>query len=219
MTMGVAEMQKARAIKCGKNRRRRRRSTGSHDQSSSVSEEEGDGSARRGKRRLRKSRSLSFGSSADSHDDVDGQRCVRFNPVPEVYVFSNRADKRKWKELRRQQSLNGNTEFDSAQPKTSTDKICKLKSSLKDTRSHNITSDDANAVSNSEVAVSNSCEDTDKYIFIGDEDDHDGGDNHASNGDDAYNDDDVNKNDDNDDSFVKLGKPQLTNSLIFDLDD
>lgn len=207
--MGVVEMQKARAIKCGKNRRRRRRSTGSHDQSSSVSEEEGDGSTRRGKRRLRKSRSLSFGSSADSHDDVehDGHRCVRFNPVPEVHVFSNRADKRKWKELRRQQSLSGNKEYDSIQPKTSTEN-CKLKSSLKDTRNHNVSS---NTVNEGEVAVSAGCDDTDKYVFIGD--------GNNGNHDDGDIDGDGDENDDIDHSFVKLEKPQLTNPLIFDLDD
>ena len=216
VTMGAVEMQKARAIKCGKNRRRRRRSTGSHDQSSSVSEEEGDGSTRRGKRRLRKSRSLSFGSSADSHDDVehDGHRCVRFNPVPEVHVFSNRADKRKWKELRRQQSLNGNKEFDSIQPKTDTDKICKLKSSLKDTRNHNVSSDNTNTVTDGDLTESNACEDTDKYVFI---DDDDGG--NCGGDDDNDDDGDENQNDDDDNSFVKLEKPQLTNPLIFDLDD
>ncbi|CAB4019914.1 Hypothetical predicted protein, partial [Paramuricea clavata] len=213
---GDVEMQKARAIKCRKNRRQRRRSTGSHDQSSSVSEEEVDGT-RRGKqrekhaRRSRMSRSLSFGSSADSHDDIehDGHRCVRFNPVPEIHVFSNRADKRKWKELRKQQSLNGSTELDDTQPKTSTEKICKLKSSLKDTRSstsdkesQSVSSDDGNTLHDNEAVISNGSEDADKDIFIVD-------------GNDCDNLDD----DDDDNSFVKLEKPQLTNPLIFDLDD
>ena len=218
-TTGNMEMQKARAIKCRKNRRRRRRSTGSHDQSSSVSEEEVDGT-RRGKqrekhaRRSRMSRSLSFGSSADSHDDFehDGHRSVRFNPVPEIHVFSNRADKRKWKELRKQQSLNGSTELDDTHPKTSTEKICKLKSSLKDTRSstsdkesQSLSSDDGNTVHDNEAVISNGSEDVDKDIFIVDGNDCDN-----------LNDDD---DDDDDDAFVKLEKPQLTNPLIFDLDD
>ena len=224
-------MQKARAIKCRKNRRRRRRSTGSHDQSSSVSEEEVDGSTRRGKqrekhaRRSRMSRSLSFGSSADSHDDIDGHRSVRFNPVPEVHVFSNRADKRKWKELRKQQLLNGNTELDNTPPGTSTGKICKLKSSLKDTR-HSVSSDDGNAVNANEVAVSSSFEDANEDTVVVDGICEDGVDddtthNDAGNGDNidgAGNHDGTNHNDDHE-CFVKVEKPQLTNPLIFDLDD
>lgn len=208
-TSGSAEMQKARAIKCRKNRRRRRRSTGSHDQSSSVSEEEGDGSTKRGKqrekhaRRSRMSRSLSFGSSADSHDDYDAEHNghrVRFNPVPEVHVFSNRADKRKWKELRKQQLLSGSPELDKTlRDKTNDEKIYNLKSSLKDTRSSAF--DDGNA--------KESAKDID-------------------NGDDLDLDDDQNSKDQNGDnidgdgiggSFVKVEKPELTNQLIFDLDD
>ena len=225
-------MQKARAIKCRKNRRRRRRSTGSHDQSSSVSEEEGDGSTRRGKqrekhaRRSRMSRSLSFGSSADSYDDVDGNRCVRFNPVPEVHVFSNRADKRKWKELRKQQLLNGNTEINNTQPKTSTEKVCKLKSSLKDTRSstsdkesRSVSSDDGIAANANEVAISNDDADEDTFIVDGadGDDSHHDGDNADNMNGDVGNDDDGDNY--NDESFVRVEKPQLTNPLIFDLDD
>jgi hypothetical protein len=150
------------------------------------------------------SRSLSFGSSADSHDDIDGHRSVRFNPVPEVYVFSNRADKRKWKELRKQQSLNGSTELDSALPKIGTEKVCKLKSSLKDTRS-SVSSDDGNAVYANEIAVSNSLEDEDTVIV---DESHEG---NEEDGGDSQNEDD--------DTFVKVEKPQLTNPLIFDLDD
>ncbi|XP_028402698.1 protein kintoun-like [Dendronephthya gigantea] len=210
-TSGNAELQKARAIKCRKNRRRRRRSTGSHDQSSSVSEDD-DGSTRRGKqrekhaRRSRMSRSLSFGSSADSHDDYDAEHNghrVRFNPVPEVHVFSNRADKRKWKELRKQQLLNGSSELERTQrDKTNNDTICKLKSSLKDTRS-SASSDDGNA------------KELTKDI-IGDGDDHDIDDNQDGkdqNGDNDDNEDDIGG------SFVKVEKPELTNQLIFDLDD
>ena len=226
-TVGDIEMQKARAIKCRKNRRRRRRSTGSHDQSSSVSEEEGgDASTRRGKhgRRLRKTRSLSFGSSADSHDDVehDGRRCVRFNPVPEVHVFSNRADKRKLKELRKQQLLSGNTEPVIVSPRTSTETIRILKSSLKDTRSstsdkesYSVSSDDASAVHDNEI--SSGCKDENN--FIDDSCATNDGDGLKNDGDNDNDNDDDDDDGDGDDSFVKVEKPELTNPLIFDLDD
>lgn len=226
---GDAEMQRARAIKCRKNRRRRRRSTGSHE-SSSVSEEEGDGTTRRGKQRgkhagrQRTSRSLSFGSSAESHDDTehDGHRCVRFNPVPEVRVFSNKADKRKWKEIRKQQLLSGDTDVDNTMyGKATTDTTCKLKSSLKDSREKDWENVSVDSTVNTpphdgKEVFSNGCEDTDKGII---------GDDVVDNNDDDRNDDDNDGGDNNDDdddldnSFVKLDKPQLTNPLIFDLDD
>lgn len=204
-TAGSFEMQKARATKCRKNARRRRRSTGSHDQRSSVSEEEIEGSTKRGKqsekhaRRSRKSRSLSFGSSVESFEDVDGHRCVRFNPVPEVHVFSNRADKRKWKEQRRNDLLHGKN--DRTQSNTNPVTISRLKSSLKDPRSsttdkvvYSVSSDDGN----SELVTEDLSIEIEKHLEI----------------------DEGDKNtDDNEDVFPALVKPQLTNPLIFDLDE
>lgn len=196
-------MQKARAIKCRKNRRRRRRSTGSHDHSSSLSEEEVDSSARRGKnrekqvKRMRKSRSLSFGSSAESHDDADGHRSVRFNPVPEIHVFSNRADKRKWKEMRKQQQLlNGNTDVVvKSSPRHEDEvKIYNLKSSLKGTScDKEIRSDNGNTNSEAEMTPFDDQKSVDLMENM----------NVVA----------------TDDGFVKVEKPQLTNSLIFDLDE
>ena len=230
-----AEMQRARAIKCRKNRRRRRRSTGSHE-SSSVSEEEGDGTGRRGKqrgkhaRRQRMSRSLSFGSSADSHDDFDlvnGHRCVRFNPVPEVRLFSNRADKRKWKEVRKQQLLTGNTEPEN----TVQERTCKLKSSLKDTSRTDkerlsISSDDGLETAVTDIITDNGDDNHNNDYVDSKANDviTDDGDNHDDDDDDDDDvddddDDDVDDEEENGDSFVKVEKPELTNPLIFDLDD
>lgn len=190
----AAELQRARALKCKRNRRRRRRSTGSHE-SSSISEEEGElgaGRKPRGKRarRLRKTRSLSFGSSAESHDDMEdgshgnGHRSVRFNLVPDVHLFSNRSDKKKWKEIRRQESL---TENDQRSEMSTEGDSCKMKSSLK----HGGKGEANRRVSSGE-SPEGGAEDVGKFVASGT---------------------DAKPSGDN------LEKPQLTNSLIFDLDD
>ena len=203
---GEAEMQRARAMKFKKNRRRRRRSTGSHE-SSSFSEEEGEpgpGRKHRGKhaRRLRKSRSLSLGSSAESHDDADGgaqfngQRSVRFNLVPEVHVFSNKADKKKWKEIRKQQLLAERDE-----PGTTADNTSKIKSSFKDS-SDNHTS--GNALDSN--SPEGSLEDVGNRTTPDDVTPSDVPSQHM---DKSINSDASNVHD----------KPKLTNTLMFDLDD
>lgn len=210
VTGDAAELQRARALKCKRNRRRRRRSTGSHE-SSSISEEEGEpraGRKQRGKhaRRLRKARSLSLGSSTESHDDAedgshgDGHRSVRFNLVPEVHLFSNRSDKKKWKEFRRQQSV---TEYDRQSEASGEENLCQTKSSLKDGGKDDATE----RVARGEFAQGSS-EDAGKSV--------------ASETDAAPSDvgaQSAHVRVNGDTSGDIREKPQLTNSLIFDLDE